>query len=372
MCGSLSDGSTECPETLVLHWVGDIGLSGQLCNPQHHESIKDNMSRLANEAGQHDLLIGNFEAPLWGDGGINKLKMPRLCTTIEAARCILPLGLDVVLMANNHVYDCLEGGFENTREFLEKNNIQYLGAGTEPAEAARPLILSRKGMRIGILNYVGPETHPNIPKKSGVFLNMFEEQKVLTEIGDLAKSVDVLLLNLHWGSEELVRYPAVEQRVFARNAVECGATVVACSHAHCLQGHEYWKQGHIFYGLGNFIFGDIDDWSWPDLARRTALAIVVVSRRGVEKAMLRPLYQEGFTLQWDSRPSRMRMERKLNRYLGLSEKTCRLIYAWERFYQKVIVSYFRFVKRSGGFIPSLLQIRKRHLGAVARITSGRT
>ena len=103
--------------SVIVQWLGDISLNEQFCNPQYHESIRESMARLGREAGPYDLRVGNFEAPIWGDGGVNQLKIPRLCTTEEAAKCILLLKLDVVFLGNNHIYDCLEKGFENTKTF---------------------------------------------------------------------------------------------------------------------------------------------------------------------------------------------------------------------------------------------------------------
>ena len=137
--------------SVILQWVGDISLNEELCNPQHHESIREGMAMLAHEAGPCDLRVGNLEAPIWGDGGVNPLKKPRICTTEQAAKCILPLGLDVVFLGNNHIYDCLEKGFENTAAFLKENNIKFLGAGKSRHEAAQPIILEKKGISLGFL-----------------------------------------------------------------------------------------------------------------------------------------------------------------------------------------------------------------------------
>ena len=110
-------------DSVMLQWVGDIGLNEELCNPQYHKFIAEGMADIAGEAGPCDLRVGNFEAAIWGDGRVNQLKNPRSCTTEQAANCILPLGLDIVFLGNNHIYDCLESGFENTTAFLRNNNM---------------------------------------------------------------------------------------------------------------------------------------------------------------------------------------------------------------------------------------------------------
>ena len=355
---------------LNLQWVGDISLNGRYCCPMNYMSLRDNIKQIVADFGECDIRIGNFESPLWGDGGVNLLKVPRLCTTEDAVESISALKLDVALLANNHVYDCLEKGFENTVNFLDRHKIKYLGAGFTQQEASEPLVLERNGIRVGLLNYVGTDTHPNIPEGAGVFLNMFEEERVLNEISDLIKRSDIILLHLHWGAEELIRLPSQYQREFARKAVEAGAKVVVCHHSHCLQSCESWGKGHIFYGLGNFIFGDVDGKDWPEISSWAAVAIALVSSNKVEDANLKYLYQRDLILEWDRRESRRRMQNRLNLYVKFKPRLYGFVFRCELFYQKVILAYFRFIKRSGGFLPSMMKIRKKHLTAIQNIIFG--
>ena len=76
---------TDQKEKIVLQFVGDISLNGLFCDPQYQLELSKNMKKLANELGDSDSRVGNWESPLWGDGGVNMLKEPRLCTTENAA-----------------------------------------------------------------------------------------------------------------------------------------------------------------------------------------------------------------------------------------------------------------------------------------------
>lgn len=359
-------------DRVTVHWVGDISLNGSLCSPQCHQSLQDRMAKLQREAGPCEVCVGNFEAPLWGDGSENLLKKTRVCTTEQTARCILPLGLDLVFRGNNHVYDCREAGFRNTSAFLRENGIEFLGAGTNPEEAARPVILNRSGVSLGFLNYVHQNTHPSLPADAGISLNYFEEERALSEIVDLSRRVDAVLLYLHWGAEELVRLPSLAQRRFGRRAVEAGARVVVFDHAHCLQPHEPWGHGHIIYGLGNFIFGDLPDGPWPVLARHAAIARIGISRVGAVEVSFRYLLRRDQLLDWDDRKSRARSHTRLNRCLRLTKGQYRIIYECEKIYQHGIVPCLQFVAKHGGIFPSLCKIRKRHLQKAAAMMGHRS
>ena len=365
----------EKSSNLIVQWVGDISLNEQLCNPQYHQAIRKSMAKLAHEGGACDLRVGNFEAPIWGDGGVNELKEPRICTTKQAAKCILPLKLDVVFLGNNHVYDCRETGFQNTIEFLQENNIKFLGAGKSQQEASQPLILERKGISLGFLNYVHRNTNPNVPSEAGVFLNYFDERVALDEIANMSHKVDVLLLYLHWGEKELVRLPSLAKRRFGRGAIEAGATVAVFDHAHCLRPHEKWHTGHVCYGLGNFVFGNVLGKQWPALAHRTAMVTMEVHRGHVEGVRFSYMCQKDGMPIWDDRKSRFRSHKRLNYCLRFSDRTYALLYKWEEFYQLHIVTCLLFIRRSGGIIPALFRIRMRHFSKSWRALSsllGRT
>lgn len=345
---------------VIVRWLGDISFNEQWCSPHYHEGFRSHLARLTDEAEPADLRVGNFEAPIWGDGRTNPLKNPRLCTTRQAAECILPLKLDLVFLGNNHIYDCLEKGFENTISFLKENNIRYIGAGKSPSEASRPVVLERNGLSLGILNYVHPSTNPSLPSEAGVFLNEFDDARVLGDISRLSEKVDVVVVYLHWGEEELLRLPSCEQRRFGRKAVEAGAKVVVFDHAHCLQPFETWHEGCILYGLGNFIFGSIPGQDWPPHAWQTAMANIELSVRRVVHVHFTYLSTTGGLPEWDRKAGRRRSHNRLNMCMGCPDAVYRLVYSGEKFYQRVLVDGMQFVKRSGGILPSITRIRARH------------
>ncbi|MDP6415634.1 MAG: CapA family protein [Gammaproteobacteria bacterium] len=356
--------------SITLQFIGDISLNGLFCNPQHHQAVADNMSEIAARLGSCDLRIGNFESPVWGTGGVNKLKSPRLCTTRQTAECLRPLGLDVALLANNHVYDCLEDGFANTTGFLNDIGVKWLGAGTSETDAARPLVLNCGDMSLGLLNYVGAETNPSLPDNSGVFVNWLDKDRVLQDVVNLATQVDKVLVFVHWGTVEQVRYPEVRHRRLARSAIDAGAQVFVGCHAHCLQGDEQWGSGHIFYGMGNFLFspllgspGEILR-SWPELSRSIGLARCKLSSRGVTDVSWLFLHQgrHDLTLQVDQRPRRAKMQRKISEVLKQSDtRLARSLRLESRF----IMPFRNYVDQSGGLLGAICSIRPRHWRALS-------
>lgn len=345
--------------------LGDISLNGTFCDPYHHRAVKDNLSGIADQLGPADLTIGNFESPIWGKSAGNPLKMPRLATTVEAAECILPLRLDVAVLANNHAYDGLAEGFEKTSGFFDEHGICRLGAGFTDEEASRPIILARRGLTIGILAYVGEETKPCLPPDAGIRLNMLEPQRVLREVASLKQQADIVIVHLHWGADGLMQFPAPWKRKLGREVIEAGAALVIGGHSHCLQGDEPWQTGHIFYSMGHFIFGELPEqpgqWAskWPDFALKVATAEVELIAAGAEAARMVYFRQNGLKLQADNPANRCRERLRLGAPLSWNDQ--KLSNACRRETRRLFHKQLWTVIRDGGVWNLFKKIRSRHL-----------
>ena len=338
---------------VVVQWFGDISLNGPFCDPQHAAALRENLGAVAAELGSCDLRIANWESPLWGDGRMNELKVPRLATLPHCAQATEPLKLDVVLLANNHVYDCLEVGFQNTIALLGQMGAKTLGAGYSERDATQPLVVERNGWRLGLLNYVGYDTHPRLPGDAKVFLNWFDEERALSETSALSARTDAVLVHLHWG-DEFIRMPAIEQRRIARKLVEAGARVVVGGHAHVLQGHEPWLHGHIFHGMGNFLFWPPEapltySGPWPRYVREVGVACCRLTDGGVSDVAVRHLIQDGLALRWDETGRRKRKDVKLSRPLLLADRSFVLARRAEAFRVFQLLFRFHAMRQAGGF-----------------------
>jgi hypothetical protein len=145
-------------------------------------------------------------------------------------------GVDIVNLANNHVWDYGQVGVEDTIGYLDEAGIRHIGAGVTEKEAKKPAILEVKGKRIGFLGY------------------FFMEGNVREDVSALKQNADVVIVNFHWGTERS-NYPESYQVDLAHRAIDAGADLVIGHHPHVLQGIERYKGGFIVYSLGNFIFG---------------------------------------------------------------------------------------------------------------------
>lgn len=324
--------------------IGDISLNDIYTDLSETE-LQDCLSvELQNELYRSDILITNLESPILTDQGVNLLKFPRLSTTEKALSLLKTIRPNIVILANNHIYDCLENGFNATKEALKRLNIETVGAGTSIDDARKPRIMEHNGYKIGLLAYVASDTNPSIPQDAKVYINYLEPERCFYETRELAKENDIVIVSLHWG-EELSSFPSYTQRSFARALIDNGAHIVYGHHCHCLQGHEQWKHGHIFYNLGNFIFGNLDSLPtrpliWSKNSRKGLIAQCEFEHGRINNIISHYTYQRGLRVEFDHGKDRIRDMVKLCQPLSYSDQKYLYFSRALTFYEDIIRSSF--------------------------------
>lgn len=241
---------------MKIAFLGDISLNDSYIQ-LYQKGVKP-FDSIGEYLKSFDYVVGNLECLAQGDKGENELKKPRLKTTVETLNYLSEIGLNVVELAHNHVYDNLKDGFEKTISFLNSKNIQYLGASVNASQAKQPLILEKKGISICLLNYVSKDTNPNLPNDADVYVNWFQENSIISEIKKYKQQYNYVVLLLHWGGRlEGGKYPDWNQPKIAKSFIDAGADLIIGNHSHTIQPYEIYKEKYIFYSLGNFCFADI-------------------------------------------------------------------------------------------------------------------
>jgi poly-gamma-glutamate capsule biosynthesis protein CapA/YwtB (metallophosphatase superfamily) len=145
-------------------------------------------------------------------------------------------GIEAVNLANNHIHDYLDKGYQDTIASLENQNIGYFGYDQK-------YITTVKDTKIGALGYEGWVDTPEI------------RSQVEQDIKELrAQGAEIILVHYHWGSERHY-VPDGSQQSLARFTVDRGADLILGHHPHVVQGIEEYKGKFIVYSLGNFMFG---------------------------------------------------------------------------------------------------------------------
>lgn len=142
-------------------------------------------------------------------------------------------GIDIVSIANNHSYDYNTQGFWDTKESLERAEVEW-------GDDDKVIVLSKYGVKIALhcvtLYYAGRE---------------YEIAKTLKQY---ESETDFQIVYYHGGTER-VHHPD-EWRVKASHTlVDAGADLIIGTHPHVLQPIERYKGVTIVHSLGNFLFG---------------------------------------------------------------------------------------------------------------------
>ena len=168
------------------------------------------------------------------------------CTVFAAA-----LGIDTVLLANNHTGDYGDPGVKDTLEAFEKLNIRTVGAGMSEAEAAKPLRVEYNGLSCSIINAAEYEFGIAYGNKAGSYA--IDPIKLAGQIKAEKAACDLVLVALH-GGHELYSWPTPRLRSLCRFMADCGADAVFNCHSHCPAGYEVYNDVPIIYSPGNFYF----------------------------------------------------------------------------------------------------------------------
>jgi poly-gamma-glutamate synthesis protein (capsule biosynthesis protein) len=206
-----------------------------------------------------DLAIGNLETVTAGAGaGAGFTGYPAFNTPVEYLDALKGSGFDVLTTANNHSLDRHFLGVERTIEALESRGLQHTGSARTQAERDRPLIISVKGLRLGVLAYTYGTNGIPMPAGKPFAVNLIDTLAMARDIGRArGEGADAIAVFLHWGNE-YERQPNVTQRRIAAFLARQGVDLVLGSHPHVLQPAEWiGENGRTFvlYSLGNFFSG---------------------------------------------------------------------------------------------------------------------
>jgi poly-gamma-glutamate synthesis protein (capsule biosynthesis protein) len=212
--------------------------------------------RLLSVLKSADYRIFNLELPLTDIEKPIRKDGPNLMAPISTLKGIKLINPTILSLANNHILDHDEQGLYQTMEQLSKNNINWVGAGKDLDAAAKPFIIERGELKIGI--YACAEREFSIAEENKAGANPFDPLESPDHIADLKSQCDFVVVLYH-GGKELYRYPSPYLQKVCRKIADKGANLVICQHSHCIGAFEKYHDNVIVYGQGNFLFDMTDN-----------------------------------------------------------------------------------------------------------------
>lgn len=235
-----------------------------------------------------DIMMLNNEFPYTERGTALEDKTYTFRADRSTVNYLADMGVDIVSLANNHMYDFGEIGLLDTLDTLRGAGIPYVGAGRNLEEAAAPVYFIAGDMKIAIVSATqierldNPDTKGATENSAGVF-RCLNPGKLYEVVAEADANSDFVVVYIHWGTEN-VSEPDWAQLDQAPKLAEAGADLIIGDHSHCLQGFEYYGDVPAIYSLGNFWFSS--------RTLDTCMLQVDISQEGIEELRFVPAIQQ--------------------------------------------------------------------------------
>jgi len=234
--------------------VGDIMFSRNVARVVEKNGADCFFSKVDGIFRQSDITIGNLENPISNKGVPNPENISNFRASPKVA-CALKR-FTILTLANNHIFDFGSPAIEETIKVLNQQGVIAMGVGKKAEEARRSVIITRKGVRFGFLNYTSMCAKTN-HCRGYTLASLKPLSNAKRDISNLKRYVNFIIVSLHFGYAG-VMYPSPEAIDQARALIDSGANLIIGHHPHILQGVERYRHGFILYSLGDFIFDGED------------------------------------------------------------------------------------------------------------------
>ncbi len=245
----------------TLCFAGDISLDENAVTTAqldaNENDIYDCISPELIEIMQNaDLMCLNNEFTYSTNGSPMAGKAYTFRANPERVSVLQEMGVDVVTLANNHVYDYGKQAFLDTMSTLENADIEYFGAGENLEEAMAPVYYEIDGKTIAFVGASRAEKFKLTPQATETepgILRCYDTELFINVIREADANADFVIAVVHWGTEYSYDLEEVQLST-GKEYLDAGADAIIGGHSHCLQGMEFYDGKPIIYSLGNYWF----------------------------------------------------------------------------------------------------------------------
>lgn len=252
------------PLDITLAFAGDLSLADNyVVMDYYHNEAGDDLANCIDSAyikrmNDADVMWINNEFCYSNNGSPMPGKAYTFCAAPENVNILKELGVDIVGLANNHVYDFGPEAFADTLATLRGAEIAYVGAGADIKEASAPVYVDVDGYKIAYVAATRAEKNiktPEATETSGGVFRCYDNTDYIEKIKEAKANADYVIALPHWGTEHSTILESA-QTDGAKEYIDAGADAVIGAHTHCLQGMDFYNGKPIIYSLGNFWFDD--------------------------------------------------------------------------------------------------------------------
>lgn len=283
-------------QEVVLAFGGDVCFDESYSNMYYLSQKGGDISKclsqdLYKEITAADIFMVNNEFTYTTRGEPIPEKAFTFRSNPDNAKLLKDMGVDIVSLANNHVFDYGQVSLLDTLETLEGIDMPYVGAGRNLEEAKKPVYFISNDIKIAIVSasqierLENPDTKGATETEPGVF-RCWDSQldNLLAVIKEAKANSDFVVVYIHWGTENTDELDWA-QTYQAPKIAEAGADVIIGGHTHCLQGMDVIENVPVIYSVGNFWFNskNLD----------SCIIKVTVDKQGLKSFQFLPAKTEG-------------------------------------------------------------------------------
>ena len=310
--GYLEDENTAAEHAVyvrdVQDTVVDLAFAGDICLTEdgyvidHYDELGGDIGlclseKIIDRLNEADISMINHEYPVSTRGTALEGKYYTFRASPEREFILQQMGIDIVSLANNHIYDFGADAFYDTLDALKQVEIPYVGAGADIEEASRPVYFIAGGIKIGFVSANRSEKFiftPEAEENSPGVVRMYDTAMMNNIIKEAHEQCDYLIAYIHWGTEDS-KYYETYQTDIAQEFFTSGADAIIGSHPHVLQGIGYVDGKPVVYSLGDFWFNG--------KTKYTAVVNLEVTIDGLVELSVLPCIQEGYETHYISEES---------------------------------------------------------------------
>lgn len=272
-----------------------------------HERVVTPISPLLSSA---DITSVNLESPLTTTSVRHPNKTYTFTSHPVAAEALADAGVSYAALGNNHAFDALGPGLDDTTGTLDDAGIAHSGAGRSPEAAWDPVTETVSGVTVAMLSCsdivgIGDDPHWSADRAEGrprtVTVDGTEYEvpvgagvaeatadRLHERVASAADDADVVVVQIHGGTQYR-RRPTERMVGLTDAAIAAGADLVVNHHPHVVGGIERRNGAVVAWSMGNLVF---DQTVWETFP--SYLLTAYVTTEGVVRTVADPLLVEGF------------------------------------------------------------------------------
>jgi poly-gamma-glutamate synthesis protein (capsule biosynthesis protein) len=177
---------------------------------------------------------------------------PVFNTPAALARAIRKTGWDACDTASNHSLDGGQQGIDATVRALNRAGVRHTGSFASPRAHRRILMLRAHGVKVAYLAYTAITN--GIAPPHPWSLNLARAGKILRDARRARRAgAQVVLVNLHWGTEYRHAPDAAQLALARRLARSRAITAIVGQHVHVVQPIRRVRGRWVVFGEGNLL-----------------------------------------------------------------------------------------------------------------------